>query len=263
MKILHLSDLHLIGDEKPSLYGIDPVLRLERAFSSMKKWHTDASFIAVSGDLCDIASPKAYLAFYNIVQKSGFKVFPVMGNHDNRELFYDFFPHLFEEGFVQYCRKFGNKTFIFLDTMVDGEAYGALCDTRKEWLRSNLELYKDDKVYLFMHHHPVQSGLYDMDNMADFKSREFFWKLLEKYNNVRHIAFGHLHRIFHGQKNGITFHATRSTTFQVAYRIDIKEELLTNEENPTYAVLNIEDNGEVSIHHHEFMNEERVYKGYC
>jgi hypothetical protein len=131
-----------------------------------------------------------------------------------------------------------------------------------KWLQEQLEKYKDDYSYIYMHHHPIESGLYEMDNDADLKLSKEFWKLLKNYPNVKHISFGHLHRIMHGIKEGISFHSTRSTTFQVAYQPDSKVEYLTNEEKPTYAVLEILNDNTTRIHHHEFIDEDRFYKGY-
>ncbi len=261
MKILHLSDTHLIGDDEPSLYGIDPALRLKRAFSSMQKYHSDVSFLVITGDLSDDGSIASYKKLHNIIQDSNLDTYLILGNHDKRDNFRAYFPEFFTDGFVQYDKKFDNKVFLFLDTLVESYPYGTLCDKRMEWLSDRLKEYKDREIYLFMHHHPIDSGLYEMDNIANFKTSDEFWKLLEGYQNVRHIAFGHLHRIFHGIKNGVSFHSTRSSTFQVSLKQRDMEELLTNSENPTYSVINIDKY--LSIHHHEYMDEEIVYKGYC
>jgi len=261
VKIIQLSDLHLVGKDDTSLYGINPNLRLKLALDSIEKNHNDAEFVVITGDLTDNASPEAYKSLANMVDRYNLPIYLMLGNHDKRDIFKRYFPQFIDDNFAQYIKKIDNKVHIFLDTLVEDCAYGELCDARMEWLKKQLDTYKYDFIYLYMHHHPIESGLYDMDNDAEFKSSKEFWKLLSRFNNIKHISFGHLHRIMHSVKCGISVHATRSTTFQVAYQPDSKVEYLTNEENPTYAILKILDDNNVRIHHHEFMNEDRFYMG--
>ncbi len=261
MKILHLSDTHLIGEDDRSLYGIDPAFRLKKAFESMKKNHNDASFVVISGDLSDKGDMDAYERLSWEIKECGFKVYPIVGNHDDRKKLKKFFPQFFYEDFMQYIVEKGDKTFFFLDTLIENRPYGGLCDSRYEWFEKNLKIQKSKDIYIFMHHHPVKVGLYEMDHFANFRSSEKFWNILKRYENIKHITFGHIHRIFHGVKNGISFHSTRSSAFEVALTPHLKEEFLTNEEKPTYAILDI-DKECISIHHHEYLNEDEIYKGY-
>ncbi len=228
----------------------------------MQRWHNDAEFIVITGDLCDSASKSAYEELKSEISKIDLPIYLLVGNHDDRELFGKFFPSFINHGFVQYSIKIKNRAFLFLDTLVENHSYGSLCEKRIDWLKKRLKEYKDSEIYIFMHHHPVKSGLFEMDNEADFKTSEEFWELLESSGSVKHIAFGHLHRIFHGVKNGISFHSTRGTAFEVALVPSKEEEFLTNKEKPTYAVMELE-NEEIRVHHHEFLDEDEIYKGYC
>jgi len=251
----------LIGGDSNSLYGIDPYDRFEQALKSINKWHSDADFIVITGDLTDCASSSAYASLRSVIKESKIPIYLILGNHDKRDIFFKYFTQFTTDSFVQYTRKIENKVFIFLDTLVEDKPYGELCKLRMKWLENILEKNNDNLVYFFMHHHPMDCGLYEMDNMANFKSSEIFWSLLKKYDNVKHISFGHIHRIMHGLKYGISLHSTRSTTFQVAYRPDKKEEFLSNEENPTYAILQSLEDDSFRVHHHEFMNEDKIYLG--
>ncbi|WP_458699531.1 metallophosphoesterase [Sulfurospirillum sp. 1307] len=261
MKIIQLSDLHLIGNSDKSLYGINPNYRLKRALESIKKNHSDTEFVVITGDLTDNASLSAYEFLSKIIQDFPIPVYPLLGNHDSRRVFFKYFKDYFTEGFVQYIKKIDDKVHIFLDTLVENQSYGELCNARLRWLKDKLDESKKSLVYLYMHHHPINSGLYEMDNIGDFKSSNEFWNLLKNYKNVRHISFGHLHRIMHSSKYNISLHSTKSTTFQVAFQPNNKIEYLTNEEQPAYAIIEILEDGNTRIHHHEFMNEDRFYLG--
>jgi len=263
LKFIHISDTHLIGDEYRSLYGIDPEFRLKKAFQSIDRWHKDASFIVITGDLSNDGSSSSYEKLKAIIRNSTLPVYLILGNHDIRDNFKRFFPQYASYKFVQYSQKTEDRVFLFLDSVVEHSPYGKLCEERLSWLKNQLDTYKKESIYIFMHHHPISCGLYEMDNVGNFKTKDRFWDLLKKHKNIKHISFGHIHRIMHSCRNNISLHSTRGTAFQVAFRTDCKEEYLTNEENPTYAIIDIDKNDNTRVHHHEFMNEDRIYAGEC
>lgn len=260
MKIIHLSDPHLTGIIRGNVYGLNPAQRLKRAIKSIHQNHADADFIAITGDLANEASEGAYAILSRIIKKSEIPVYPILGNHDNREMFRRYFPDYFDKEFVQYIVEKKGKVFLFLDTLVEGERYGEMDKKRITWLSKALRIHKGKPIYLFMHHNPIASGLYEMDNHADFRSIELFWKCLGESKDVRHIAFGHLHRIMHAFKGTVGMHCTRSTAFQVSYRPNDTLEYLTNKEKPTYAVMEISEKGDMRVHHHEYLDEKNYFE---
>ncbi len=260
MKYIHLSDTHFLEEEEDELYGINPAHRLRKAIESANRSHGDAAFMVITGDLVDNPSLLAYKLLKTVVVESKIPVYLMLGNHDNRDEFGSVFPEFMHEGYCQYELVVGGNVFLFLDTLVEGQRYGEMDERRLLWLSASLEKYRETPIYLFMHHHPVSSGLYEMDNIAQFKTADRFWEIVESRPNVRHIAFGHLHRIMHAQKGSISMHSCRSTTFQVAYQPDSKIEYLTNKENPSYAVVEILGDGIARIHHHEYLYEDSFYE---
>ncbi len=262
MKIIHLSDTHIIEKSKKNLYGINPSLRLEKALQSIRANHSNASMIIISGDLVNTPSSKAYNTFCKIIKRYDFPVYPIIGNHDDRDIFFDFFPQFKNDGFAQYIVDIEEFAFVFLDTNVKNKPYGRLCSKRLKWIEETLKNKQDKEIYIFMHHHPLASGMYEMDNTANLKESDKFWNIIEKYKNIKHITFGHLHRITQMNKGNISLHSTKSTVFEVAYRPNEEREYLTNEEKPTYAIMNINRNF-LLIHHHEFLNEDDIYEGNC
>jgi len=260
MKFIHISDLHIQEDNLP-LYGLDPCFRFELAIKSIEKNHSDAEFVVITDDLTSYGSQGAYEILSKILSKTKLRIYPILGNHDKRDKFLKHFPDFKSGDFIQYSKKIDNTAHIFLDTLVENNSYGELCKQRIEWLKAELDRYRDNFIYLYMHHHPVDSGLYEMDHDANFKSSCEFWSLLKNHNNVKHISFGHLHRIMHTSKQGVSMHSTRGTVFQVAYLPSKKEEYLTNEEKPTYAIVDIAHDGNTRVHHHEFLSEDKLYLG--
>jgi 3',5'-cyclic AMP phosphodiesterase CpdA len=258
MKIIHLSDTHILDDRNKTLKGINPAINLEKALQSIEKNHNDAEFIVITGDLVESPSKKAYEIFYEIIKKSTIPVYPLIGNHDDRELFLKFFPAFQSDRFAQYFFVTDNLAFVFLDTNVKNQIFGKLCDKRLEWLENILQKNRDKNLFIFMHHHPIEVGMYKMDNEYDLKNKNEFFNLINKFNNVKHISFGHVHRIIQVYKNSISLNSTRALVSSIVYNPKLKEEYFTNEEKPTYAVLNILKDT-LLIHYCEFLNEERIF----
>jgi len=258
VKIIHLTDTHILGAERANVYGIDVALQLKKALKSIEKYHSDANFIVITGDLVDVATYDSYELLDKILSKSKIPIYLIVGNHDSRDYFSQFFPEFINGKFVQYTQQFEDKNFIFLDTLVEEERYGMMCQDRLGWLEEQLGLHPELSTYLFMHHHPIDSGLYEMDVIADFRSKDPFWEIVDRYPNIKHISFGHIHRIMHAYKGSVSMHATRSTTFQVSYQPDTQLEYLTNQEKPTYAIMDILSDDSARMHHHEYLDE-RIY----
>ena len=58
-KFNYISDIHLVSKES-RLNGSIPSKRLEKCLDDILKWHSDAEFCVISGDLSEFAEKKAY-----------------------------------------------------------------------------------------------------------------------------------------------------------------------------------------------------------
>ncbi|MEA1914838.1 MAG: metallophosphoesterase, partial [Campylobacterota bacterium] len=243
---------------KPNRFGLDTNHRLEMALHSIEKNHSDASFITITGDLANSGKEGSYIELKKLLDDFKIPVHLILGNHDNKEVFNQFFDLCKKEKYVQYVEKYEKKVFIFLDTRIDNEEFGTLCQERLNWLKKQLDKSKNKNVYLFMHHFPLKSQLPWMEKNAPYKNKKEFWDLISKYSNVKHIFTGHLHRIINANYKGVGVSTTRSTNFQVAYTPNSDEDYLTTEEKPMYSVVTLEDDL-TFIHNHEFLSEEMIY----
>ena len=59
MKIIHMTDFHLTAPGV-DLCGLDPHDRVARCLDDAARWHGDADFCVISGDLADDGDPRAY-----------------------------------------------------------------------------------------------------------------------------------------------------------------------------------------------------------
>jgi len=255
LKFIHLSDTHIKNDAY-ELYGLNPAQRLEAAINSINKNHSDSDFIVITGDLTDRGEIKAYENLKEICDKSIVPIIKLIGNHDSRENFLEIFPKNFQnEGFIQDVMHINNNALIFLDTKIPNTHGGDMCDKRFEWFERQLEENKDKNVYVFMHHPPMSVGIGYMDKIA-FASANRIKKLFQKYTNIKHLFFGHLHRPLSGVWANTPYFGVRGTNHQVALKTDDELLHMTVEEQPTYGIITVE-NDDILIHLHEYLNEDR------
>jgi 3',5'-cyclic AMP phosphodiesterase CpdA len=253
MKLIHLSDLHLTEARQP-LFGSCPMERLDRAVESILHEHADAQFCILTGDLADDGSESAYGDLAKVLTRLPMPVYPMMGNHDEREAIRRQFPHLGVDasGFVQTVVDTAAGRFLFLDTLDSGFSWGRYCESRQAWLRKHLAESGNQPVWLAMHHPPLSLGIPSMDQYA-LRDHCVFWSIVEPYRHrIRHIFLGHLHRSIGGSWNGIPFSCVRSPNHQVALDLVTTDKVPGCHEAPGYAVILIGESS-VVIHQHEFL----------
>ena len=86
MKFIDISDIHLVSKES-LLNGSIPSKRLEKCLDDILKYHSDAEFCVISGDLSEFAEKKAYQSLKNRLQEFPIPFFLMIGNHDDRDVF--------------------------------------------------------------------------------------------------------------------------------------------------------------------------------
>ena len=118
MKFLHLTDPHLVARAQ-KLFDIDVKARLQQAVESMNARHGDGELCVLTGDLAHWAEPEAYADVKAIMDGLKMPWYPILGNHDDREIFRAIFPDAADDGngFLQYSIETAAGRFILLDTL--------------------------------------------------------------------------------------------------------------------------------------------------
>lgn len=215
MKFIHVSDLHLVpkGDK---LWGLDPFARLEACLDDIVKFHRDAAFLVVSGDLTEKGEVLAYRQLHARLADFPIETHLMLGNHDDRGHFLSAFPDAPRDraGFVQHAFTRDDAVFLLLDTLKGPpSSAGLYCAQRKAWLKAELVKAGKRPVYLFMHHPPF-SIAHDLMDLIMLDDADEFLDLLHGHA-VRHIFFGHAHRPVSGQFRGLSFSAPPSLVHQL------------------------------------------------
>lgn len=258
MKIIQLTDTHILSDKNSTLFNINTYVMLEKALKSIKTNHLDAKCLIITGDLVHDGKYESYLNLKELINNFPIPIKLILGNHDEKNNFNKVFDICTNNDYVQYSLMQENKAFIFLDSSINNQEYGTLCDNRLQWLSEECLKYKNKDIYIFIHHFPLDSKLPWMEKNAYFKNKKEFWSTILKYKNIKHIFTGHLHRIINANYKGVGVSCNKSTNFQVAYSPNNSDDYMSNEEKPTYAIIDINTDS-LLIHNHEFLSENMIY----
>jgi len=127
-----------------------------------------------------------------------------------------------------------------LDTFLPGTHAGMLQQGELEFLDQQLHAHKQKHVLICLHHPPVSIGSPWMDNMG-LRNPDAFFSIIDKYNHVRIVLWGHIHQEFHGQHNQVKLIATPSTCVQFQPEAD---SYIKDMKSPGYRILKLFMNGE-------------------
>jgi 3',5'-cyclic AMP phosphodiesterase CpdA len=253
LKFIHITDTHLV-ERGQVLYGLDPSLRLSQCIDSILRDHFDAALCVVTGDLAHVGQRNAYQILTEQLQRLPMPVLPILGNHDSRTNFKEYFPQVPTDasGFVQYVVPIGQYCGLFLDTNEPGVSHGVLCEQRAQWLKERLA-ENERPVLLFMHHPAFHVGIPSMDCISLLDARPFRSAIEAHQHRIKHLFFGHIHRPIFGSWHGVPFSTLRGTNHQVALRLDDCMKVPGSHEPPQYGVVLL-DEGIVTVHLHDYLD---------
>lgn len=237
MKIIHITDFHLSAPGE-RLWGLDPHERLSRCLDDIARWHGDAAFCVMSGDLTDKGDARAYDWLAERLEGFPLRTFLMVGNHDEREAFAQAFPQTERDpnGFVQSAHETPQGVFVFLDTLKGPVSEGEYCAARRAWLAGELAAARNKPVWIFMHHPPFDVGLPYMDRIK-LEEPEAFAEVISSHPDIRHIFFGHVHRAAFINWRGIPCTCLPGTNHQVPLKRESVGGTPYSVEPPMYGVV--------------------------
>jgi len=253
MKIVWMTDLHVLAEGK-WLLGHDSASRLKIAVNYISKYHYDADFCIISGDLSDDGDVASYKLINEIMSGCEVPTLSIPGNHDDRTTMREqlSFPENIDTEFIQYSVIKDGCRLILLDSLQENNAEGILCDKRISWLESELSIHQELSTVVFCHHPPGKLFL----PVQDQDQSSYGDKMLDMLcaaPNVKHLFFGHVHRPVSGSFRGLNFTALQSTALQVPlpYPAWDWDSFVPAEEAPAIGLIKLSTDS-VVVHFHAF-----------
>jgi Icc protein len=195
MLFAQISDPHVCDAVLDPVAGIDARARLVRVLATIGAAVPRVDGIVLSGDLVEQGTAADYSQLASILAAATAPVWLMVGNHDDRDELVHAFPHLgelVEAGRLRYVIEGDDLRLVMLDSLVPGQAGGAVGAEQLGWLDDVLSQAPTPAV-VFVHHPPPTSGLRHVDRSALADAEELA-RVVRRHPQVVRVACGHLHR---------------------------------------------------------------------
>jgi Icc protein len=212
IQLLQFTDSHLYGDATQTLRGIATLPALTRALAHARADILAARALLVTGDIVQ-DDPAGYTHFRRLFGALGKPVYCLPGNHDDLAALQAALPH----PPFQVCGHvdFDAWRVVLLDSTVPGMAQGHMAASVLQQLDAALAEASAEHRYAMvcLHHHPVAMDSRWLDSVALTNAADFF-AVIDRYECVRALLWGHVHQAYDGERNGVRLMGTPSTCAQ-------------------------------------------------
>lgn len=211
IKILQVTDTHLLADSSGTLLGLNTEQSLKAVIATARKRHPSADMVLATGDLVHDGSAAAYRHFFSLMNGFGMPVYCLPGNHDEATVL----GNISNTG---HCvttdhTSLGNWHFIFLDSTIPGSEGAHFDEATLRQLEQQLAAEPDRHTLVCLHHQPIPMGSRWLDTMALDNSSDFF-AIVDQHPQIRGIIWGHVHQAMHTVRNQVQMMSAPSTCIQ-------------------------------------------------
>ena len=195
MRIVQLSDPHIVPADRQPVHGQDTLGRLRAAVDAVNRLSPAPDLVVMTGDQINDGSEDSYHALKDVLASLRFPCHMAMGNHDYKPVFRRIMLEERDADSTPYyyaLNRTGHR-IIMLDTQDEGEVAGRLDDAQLNWLEQ--ELSSGLPSVICMHHPPVPVGVAWMDELI-LQESDRFLRICEARTSLRLILCGHVHHEF-------------------------------------------------------------------
>ena len=200
MRLLQISDPHLVADPRGLCRGRQPLQQLRRGLElALSGDHGPIDQLLLSGDLCHDESWQGYCRLRDLLQAWDLPAAFAPGNHDHPQRLR---AALARHGSIAPARlSCGSGDLLLLDSHLAASDAGQLGARQLAWLAAQL-LQRDGRALLVaLHHPPVAIGDPLLDTMALRDGPELL-ALLRPVAELKAVLFGHIHQHWQGDLPG-------------------------------------------------------------
>ena len=246
MKIVQITDIHLLSNEADTIYGINVYSSLIKIVESISKIK-DVDCIIITGDIANNGDYNAYISIDKLFRVVKAPVYWLQGNHDFSEVMLQVSTRVNIKADKSF--KIKNTKFILLQSVMRDEddlslnkGRGYLFNYEMSFLKRELDENNYDNCVIALHHPPILSNSWADRRILD--NRKEFIELIEKYSKVKLVLYGHQHIAQQKIINGIFYISSPPTSFHYDPNGE-KFSLLDN--NQGFGIISLETNGNVNF----------------
>ncbi|TFB46451.1 metallophosphoesterase [Cryobacterium tagatosivorans] len=222
--LVHLSDTHFLGAERPLYGAVDTDTTVHRALEQLERSGLRPDAIVLTGDIADRGEADAYRRVRDLVEAAadrlGTRAIWVMGNHDERAAFRT--ELLREQGSEQGSEQGATRPvdavfdirglrIIVLDTSVPGYHHGEVTDEQLAWLAGVLAEPAPHGSLLALHHPPLPTPTALM-SILELREQPRLAQVIAG-GDIRSILGGHMHSATTGMFAGIPVSVAAATCY--------------------------------------------------
>lgn len=215
IKIIQITDIHMLSSEDADLYGVNPFLLLNKAIEKIRQIE-DIDCLIITGDIANKGEFDAYIIVNKIVSSLNFPIYWLQGNHDFSEVMLQVSNKVTIQSDKSFIIK--NTKFLLLQSVMRDEgdlssnkARGYLFDYEMSFHKRELEENDFENCIIALHHPPVLSNSWADRRILD--NRLEFISLIEKFPKVKGVLYGHQHIAQHTIVNDINYICSPPTSF--------------------------------------------------
>jgi len=240
IRMLQISDCHIVSDPDAEFYGRNPTSTLAQVVRHIENNEPNIDVILTTGDISHDASPESYALLAEQFGLLNTPVYSLPGNHDSHRLFHDMLNNdlLSTAGHFQ----IQNWLVVMLDSVIVGGEGGRVSEHELQRLEDLLTKYPDKYTLLAVHHPPVAVTCKWIDTMQ-IKNSDALFNTLDNHPQVRGIVCGHIHQDFQVRVNNIEIFSCPSTCHQF---MPASDEYTIDPITPGYRWLRLSDSGRIT-----------------
>lgn len=237
LRLVQITDTHLFGEPNKLLMGIDTYHSLQSVVAQVRL-RPAIDLMLLSGDLSQDDSLNSYLRLQQSLAEFNCPQYWYKGNHDNQAAMEQVAA---EHGYLESIIRTPHWQIILLDSQVEGSVFGYLAEDQLQLLEQALNEHPNLHTLISFHHHPIpmESAWLDRINL---KNADEFLALIQRFNNVRAVLWGHVHQESDRTLNGVRFLSTPSTCVQFKPNC---AEFTVDELGPGYRWLDLHADGSI------------------
>ena len=241
VRIAQITDTHLLAHREADMRGVQTWYSLKEVLAAAKK--AEPELLLLTGDLAHDGEYEAYQHLKELIDETEIPAYWLPGNHDNFGLMKSTLKseYLKPEKLIYH----GEWCFILLNSCLETAQYGegTFAQTELDWLATTLQENQDKPTAIAFHHHPVNTGIYWMEQMSVLNKADFH-EIIADHPQVKLICFGHIHHQIEVMHNGVQFYGTPATCTQVTPvdKAEIKGQIQTWQQ-PGFRVIDLQSDG--------------------
>ena len=235
MRIVQLSDCHLLSDPDQLFKGVNPADHVQRILKDLSTLEKPADLMVITGDIAHDEKEETYRWLFHQLRNQSIPFQLIPGNHDSPALIREQFGPQGEHPSDGFTTQLNGWSLIGLSTHIPKQEAGRIGKAQLAWCRSYLQAHARSPTLLFLHHPPIDVGSPWIDGIG-LEDKALFAELVAQSPQVKAIFCGHVHQDQMAHIAQTPVYTTPSTAMQFEPKTKTTQ---LSKEPPAYRIIEL------------------------